>query len=258
MLGNKLKTFTQFILESRGQNWNYAGHYASYLRKFEGDESILEQLKAIDVLLNHMEQVWWYNREGQSGHYALNMKIHRWPDLEKWAEAKGETEEEEIRDEAMYEDWARFMEETYEISAEDYENSYHWIEKVGVGGRQGGWLLLYLRYDHSALEHDLESHFDDYLSNLDQLEDPNILADAKRLIDNDEEVQELIDLGIISGEDFDSVQETLESREQLETFLNEQITDFNRIESDLEQIQESIDEFKKTAEEDFYDWLRNR
>lgn len=258
MLGNKLKTFNQFITESRGGNWAYANHYASYLTKFSDDSSILQQLKDLDIILNRLEDSWWYNREGQSGHYALNMKIYQWPDLEKWAEAKGETEEEDIDEDRMYNDWARFMEETYEISAEDYENAYDWIEKVGVGGRQGGWLLLYLNYDHIDLERDLESHFDEYLGNLDQLENPNILSDIKRLKSEDEDSRELIELGLIDENDYESAEETMESREELENFLTEKINEFNQIEIDLEAIQRNIDEFKQTAEEDFYDWLRNR
>ena len=50
----------------------------------------------------------------------------------------------------------------------------------------------------------------------------------------------------------------MESREELENFLTEKINEFNQIEIDLEAIQRNIDEFKQTAEEDFYDWLRNR
>jgi hypothetical protein len=257
MLGTRLHTFSQFVLEARGNNWNYAGHYASYLNKFAGDSSLLDQVKQLDSQMNHLEDSWWYNREGQSGHYALNMKIHQWPDLEKWAEAKGETDEDEIYEDAMYSDWARFMEDTYEISAEDYANSYDWIEKVGVGGRSGGWLLLYLNEDHAYLEHDLESHFDDYLSNLDQLENPNILADIKRLVDDEADTRELVDLGLIDESDFELAEEVLESRDELENFLNEKLQEFNQIESDLEDIQANIDKFKKTAEEDFYDWLRN-
>lgn len=254
---NKLKTFVQFITESRGSNWNYAGHYASYLKTFADDESILQQLKDLDTIMNHLEDTWWYNREGQTGHYALNMKIHQWPDLEKWAEAKGETEEEDIDDERMYNDWARFMEETYEISAEDYENSYDWIKEVGVGGRSGGWLLLYLNQDHEGVEWDLESHVDTYLNSLDQLEDPNILADLKRIKEEESDTQEMIELGLISEIDFEAAESALSDRENLETFLHETIADFNRIERDLEEIQANIDEFKKTAAENFYDWIRD-
>ena len=257
MLGNKLKTFSQFILESRGNDWDYAGHYASYLSKFSGDASILESLKSLDKQLNHLEEAWWYNREGSSGHYALNMKIYQWPDLEKWAEAKGETDEDEITEEAMNSDWARFMEDTYEISAEDYANNYDWIDKVGVGGRSGGWLLLYLDYDHRDLEHDLEGMFDEYLSSLDQLDDPNILHDIKRLKDEDGDAQELVDLGIIDESDYELAEDVLKDRENLEEFLRDQINNFNQIEVDLEAIQRNIDEFKESAEEDFYDWLRN-
>lgn len=257
MLGNRLKTFNQFIVESRGNDWNYAKHYASYLTKFEADSSILKLLTELDSLMNGLESSWWYNREGQSGHYALNMKIYNGPDLEKWAEAKGETEEEDIDEDSMYNDWARFMEETYEISAEDYENSYHWIKKVGVGGKQGGWLLLYLNQDHEDVERDLESHFDEYLSSLDQLEDPNILADIKRIKEEESDAQEMVELGLISEIDFEAAEAALNDRENLETFLHETIADFNRIERDLEEIQANIDEFKKTADENFYDWLRD-
>ena len=257
MLGTRLHTFNQFILESRGNNWDYASHYASYLSKFSGDSSILELVKDLDRQMNHLEDSWWYNREGRSGHYALNMKIHKWPDLDKWAEAKGETDEDEITEEAMYQDWARFMEETYEISAEDYANNYDWIDKVGVGGRQGGWLLLYLTNDHSSIEYDLEAHFDDYLASLDQLEDPNILLDIKRLKEEDGDAQELVDLGIINEDDYELAEEVLTDRETLEEYLTEKINEFAQIEIDLEAIQRNIDEFKESAEEDFYDWLRN-
>lgn len=256
MLGNKLKTFNQFIVESIGNDWNYAEYYAPDLTKFKADSSILQQLKKLDSLMNDLEKSWWYNREGWSGHYALDMKIYNRPDLEKWAEAKGVTEED-IDEDSMYNDWYRFMEETYEISAEDYKNSYDWIEEVGVGGRSGGWLLLYLDQDHDDVNRDLESCMDAYLNSLYELEDPNILADIKRIKEEGSDEQELVELGLISEIDFEAAETALNNREILEFFLHETIRDFNQIKRDLEEIQAGINEFKKAADEYFYGWLRD-
>ena len=254
MLGNRIQSFSQFILERA--DWSYAKHYAQYLRKFEGDSVFIDRLNELDSLLNDLENNWWYNREGRTGHYALNMKMNQWPDLDKWAAAKGEEDEDEITEDAMYNDWARFMEETYEMSSEDYINSYYWIDKIGAGGRQGGWLLIYPRFEHSDLEHDLENQFDRYLGELDQLEDASILADIARLTSEDSDVQELIDMGLINQEDFEAAQDVIKAREDLDEFISDQLRDFNQVNDDLHSISRNIEEFKNTAEANFYEWLK--
>ena len=93
---------------------------------------------------------------------------------------------------------------------------------------------------------------------LDELEDPNILLDIKRLKEEDGDAQELIELGLINEDDYETAESVLEKRDSLEDFLREKLQEFNQIEMDLESIQRNIDAFKESAEEDFYDWLRDR
>jgi hypothetical protein len=259
MLGKRLHTFSQFILE-RG-DWNYANHYAQYLNKFTEDSVILDLLKDFDKQVNELEDTYWYNRESRNfnnDHYALDMKIHSYPDVQKWAAIKGYSAEEIEEDEsslesAMWDQWGRFMEETYEVNSEDYMNTYDWLTKVGVGGRSGGWLLLAMEDSHSDLERILEDKFDMYLEEVSDANAGSIQL-LKQIIENPEETAELIEFGIIDEETAAKAEEIIEARDEVENWLREKLNELYQIERDLEAIKADINRFRQTALADFYVW----
>ena len=178
----------------------------------------MDLLKDFDKQVNEMENDYWYNRESRNfnhDHFALDMKIHSYPDVQKWAALKGYSAEEIEEDEsslesAMWDQWGRFMEETYEVNSEDYMNTYDWLTKVGVGGQSGGWLLLAMEDSHSDLERILEDKFDMYLEEVADANAGSIQL-LKQIIENPEETAELIEFGIIDEETAAKAEEIIEA-----------------------------------------------
>lgn len=248
MLGNRLFTFSQFILERA--NRDIGSYYLSKLSQLQ-DSEVLGKLGELSNALNGLESKYWYEREGGRAHYALNMKIHAYPDLEKWAEARGEEDLDEVDDELMYEDWARYMEDTYEMHAEDYKQSFSWIKEVGVGGKSGGWLLIYPEATHDNIEDDASYQIEDYLN---YINDDSDLELIKNLVSNPD-VKELADMGLISADELENGQEAMKSRQDLLNWINKELAELTEITEDLAMITGEIENFRKTAESHFYEWV---
>lgn len=249
MLGKRLHTFSKFILERADRN---VGSY--YLNKFRqiNDSEVISKLEDLSNILNYLEGTYWYNREGGKAHYALNMKIHAWPDLEDWAKARGEEDLEDVNDEMMYEDWARFMEETYEVHAEDYIESFSWIKDVGVGGKSGGWLLIYPEASHDNIEDDCSYQIEDYLNKIEDASDADLLNKAL----NNPDFFELAELGLVEPHDFEKVKEIMVARQDLIDWIAKEIVELKQIVTDLNEIETNIADFKNNASNLFLDWIR--
>lgn len=264
---NKLKTFNQFILESKWA-FNYElPDYVTKLSKIPGDTSISDQLTALNTLMVRLSDTYNYNRERRGineDHYALDMKIHVWPDLQKWAKAKGieDIEEDtESHENSMNDDWYRFMVDIFNTTAEDYVESFDWITSVKVGGRSGGWLLLCVDTDQSDFESDLNSNLEDYLNKVTWFDNMQALINIKKFL-SDEEPDDtdaiLRDLGLANNyddEDIQYVEGIIESRNELLKCITDSITYNTELEKDLIKITGEILEFKNKAEEQFYEWL---
>jgi hypothetical protein len=179
------------------------------------------------------------------------MKIYEYPDLEKWAEAKGEEDLEEVDDEMMYEDWARYMEDTYEMHAEDYKESFSWIKDVGAGGKNGGWLLIYPEATHDNIEDDASYQIEDYLN---YLNDDSDLELIKNLVSNPD-VKELADMGLINADELENGQEALKARQDLLNWINKELAELTEVKEDLAMITGEIENFRKTAEAHFYEFV---
>jgi hypothetical protein len=247
MLGNRLYTFSQFILERA--NRDIGSYYLSKLTQLQ-DTEVLGKLEELSNSLNDLENRYWYEREGGRAHYALNMKIHAYPDLEKWAAARGEEDLEEVDDEMMYEDWARYMEDTYEMHAEDYKESFSWIKEVGAGGKSGGWLLIYPETTHDNIEDDVSYQIEDYLNYLDDESDLELI---KNMLSNPD-IKELADMGLVSADDLENGQEAMKSRQSLLNSIDKTIEELTETSEDLAMITGEIENFRKTAETHFYEW----
>jgi hypothetical protein len=249
MLGNRLFTFSQFILERA--NRDIGSYYLSKLTQLQ-DTEVLGKLEELSNSLNDLENRYWYDRDGGRSHYALNMKIHAYPDLEKWAAARGEEDLEEVDDEMMYEDWARYMEDTYEMHAEDYRESFSWIKQVGAGGKSGGWLLIYPESTHDSIEDDVSYQIEDYLNYLDDESDLELI---KNLVSNPD-IGELADMGLVSADELENGQEAMKSRQSLLNLIDTELTKLAETREDLAMITGEIENFRKTAEAHFYEWVR--
>lgn len=248
MLGKRLHTFSQFIVERADRD---VGSY--YLNTFKNieDSEVISKLDSLSNALNSLEDRYWYNREGGKAHYALNMKIYVWPNLEKWAKARGEFDLADVDEDMMYNDWARFMEDTYDVHAEDYTESFDWVKDVGVGGKAGGWLLIYPEASHDNIEDDCSYQIEDYLNHINGDAD----AEMIRNLINDSGFAELASMGILGPEDLENGKEAMTSRKELLEWIDKQLAELKQVETDLETIKSEIENFKNKAEALFYEWV---
>jgi len=238
------------LLLERGDR-EIGSYYIKTLRAAEDDE-VISLITRLESLINSLETEFWYDRESRGvrySHYALNMKIYNGPDLDKWAEAKGETEEEDINDDAIDYDWNRFMEDTYEIYSEDFKESFDWINEVGVGGKGGGWLLISPEYDHDDCERQIDSYLSSYADLISEFN-----FKISELLHPD--FIDLSELGLVERPD--NIEEILKYRLNLINELKENLQRFEEIEQDLRKIEKEIDEFKNKSDSLFYEWLKER
>jgi hypothetical protein len=180
------------------------------------------------------------------------MKIHAYPELEKWAEAKGEEDLEEVDDEMMYDDWARYMEETFEMHAEDYKESFSWIRKVGAGGKSGGWLIIYPETTHDDIENDSYFLIEDYLDY-----DESALTLVKDLMTNLDDTNRLAEIGLIDVDDLENGKKAMTLRQALLKQIDTDLTTLTEVKEDLAMITREIENFRKTADTYFYEWVRD-
>ena len=247
MLGSRIFTFSQFILERADRD--LGSYYLTKLSQIQ-DTEVIDKLRELSNALNELENLYWYARERGRAHYALNMKIHAYPELEKWAQARGEEDLEEVNDEMMYDDWARYMEETFEMHAEDYKESFSWIKEVGVGGKSGGWLLIYPEATHDDIENDAFHHIEDYLDY-----DESALELVKELINYPDETNRLAELGLIDDDDLQNGKDAMKWRQALLKWIDNELVELTEVKEDLAMITREIENFRKTAETQFYDWV---
>jgi hypothetical protein len=249
MLGSRIFTFSQFILERADRD---LGSYRLTKLSQIQDTEVIDKLQELSNALNELENLYWYAREGRNAHYALNMKIHAYPELEKWAEAKGEEDLEEVDDEMMYDDWARYMEETFEMHAEDYKESFSWIRKVGAGGKSGGWLIIYPETTHDDIENDSYFLIEDYLDY-----DESALTLVKDLMTNLDDTNRLAEIGLIDVDDLENGKKAMTLRQALLKQIDTDLTTLTEVKEDLAMITREIENFRKTADTYFYEWVRD-
>lgn len=261
---SKIKGFQQFILERT--NYSFANYYSKALNtQFFVDTEVLHELSKFDALFNYMEEQYYFNREGQhrtGEHYAINMKIHVYPQLEKWAKAKGEYEEEYITDDNMYNDWYQFMEDTFEMTKSDWYESYDWIKMIGVGGKSNGWLLLYPERKPTDIIYDLEQYADDYINLIDNL-DTNALSQLASyfVYKDDPDTIAMIKLGVaifFTDNNKEQISEILKYRNILIEYLLEILTLYSTVNTDIQSMINEIKEFSNKAEEYFYIWVKEK
>ena len=155
----------------------------------------------------------------------------------------------------MYNDWARFMVDSFETSVELFKAEYDWIRDVKVDGRSGGWLLLTLDYSHSDLISDLAVYAGQPEEDLSDLSNPEIFADLQRLSSDPDQLSELVEIGIIDEDEADSINDIIDELVELEKEVDRHFERFNKVKDDLTQITKEINDFKQNVVSYFYEWL---
>ena len=249
MLDNRVFTFSQFILERAERD--LGSYYLTKLSQIQ-DTEVIGKLEELSNAMNELENLYWYSRQYGKAHYALNMKIHVYPDLEEWAKARGEEDLEDVNDEMMNADWYGYMEDTFVIYAKDYKESFSWVKEVGAGGASGGWLLIYPETTHDDIENDSYHQIENYLEDYDE----SALELVPDLITNPDQTNRLAELGLIEDDDLDNAKKAMKWRLALLKWIDEELTKLAEVKEDLATITREIENFRKNAEAYFYEWIR--
>lgn len=243
-----LKGFQQFINESSD---NYSE--AEYMKIPVLGEPIKKLLEACDAQANHMmdRSSYWYNRESReqrSSHYAINVKTYEWPDVDDWREAIGEPDEYE---ETMMDHWFRFLND----EIEDFEQNVFLekfgadFDKISMGGRSGGWMLLVPDKDPEDIISDLNTYLDSYMEAVNELSDAEIQEINSILNLTPEERENLAEVGLIG--DTANYDHIMNEYNDLKREAEDALKTLKTHEEACQFVIKAHEEFEQTAKETF-------
>ena len=117
----KLKKFQEFINEAR--HWSEEPYlyerYAKDLTTFGFENGVSDLIYEVEQAWTDIKNSYWWNREDwKPDHFALDVKIHVYPDYDEIRE-KFEKTEDEWSDDWLDGQWWRFMEDQREMYEED-------------------------------------------------------------------------------------------------------------------------------------------
>lgn len=253
----KLQRFQQFINEAR--HWSEEpflyGRYSEMFTDFGFEADIPDLIHAVEQKWTDLKNSYWWNRENRQwrkDHFALDVKVHAWPDSEKVRLMLGEPD---MTEEAIDDEWWVWFNDEREVFVEDLFSLYPWIDDINWGGKSGGWLLLAPPFDDESTRNDIEERCEEYNSEKELMKEDGTFKKAVEL-ENDERHARLVRLGLT-----DESSEIIELKEMIEGFKNNltgNIKQLSQWEADMEAIQARVSKFEKNAEEYFYTWLSNR
>jgi len=253
----KLQRFQQFINEAK--HWSEEpflyGRYAEVFTDFGFEADIPDLIYAVEQKWTDLKNNYWWNRENRQwrkDHFALDVKVHAWPDSDTVREILGEPD---MPEEAIDDEWWVWMNDTREGFVDDLFSLYPWIADIDWGGKSGGWLLLAPPFDDESTRNDIEERCDEYNSEKQDLKDN---GDFEELVNQSNELdyQELKDLGLA-----DELNELTLLKATIEGFKNnltETIEQLTQWEADMEAIQARVSKFEDNAQEYFHAWLRSK
>lgn len=255
----KLKRFQQFITESK-YGWSEESFAYSQWRKetfndFDFEKDILELVQKVEQTWAHLEDVYDWNRERRQwrkDHFALDVKVHAWPDSDKVREILGEPD---MSEEAINDEWWVWFNDEREGFVNDLIEIYPWIQDIGWGGKSGGWLLLQPPHEAEDIRNDIESDCQVYRLTKEELKESDDWQDILNDI-NDETLNNMHDYGL--SNESDEILNLKEQVDNIRTYLTKELADLTQWESDMNAIQARVSKFEDKAEEYFYDWLRGR
>lgn len=254
---NRVKRFTEFINEAR--HWSedpwLANKVAHVFNNFPAIEAgVVDLIDTTEEEWKHIKESFWWNRETggfNKDHFALDVKVHAYPDNDKLRSATGK-DEEDLDDEAIDNMWWRWFEDQREFFQEDIEQSYGWVGHVGWGGKSGGWLLLSPEYTGDDVVTELEELVQEYEETIDSIkEDPEQWAELNDLLNSDD-FEELTKMGL--AEYPEEAADLIKIIDQIKTKCKSSIDDFKQWFNDMTEIQNRVSKFEETASDQFHTW----
>lgn len=246
----KALKFYEYRLITEGQLYT---EYVDELHDFEFEQEFAKFLGEYEAEWARLQRDYNWNRESrqmQGGHFAINAKIHVWPDLEDIKAEIGV----EIDEQDLEEYWSEFMQETRDMFSGDITEQYDWIKSVGWGGKSGGWLVIWPEYNDDDFEDEPHYHLSRYAEEKLHTSQEAILKMQRE--ESDPKFQKLIQLGLAEpSEQLEEIRRDIRSvAEEMELYLAR----MREYRAGLEEIAEMPKEFEKNAVENFKGWLIER
>lgn len=252
-----IKTFTQFITEIRRwqeQDMSLARDYGRDYQDFYFEEGIPELMDDVQRMWGELENEYWWNREGRNfreDHFAIDAKIHTWPDFDAIRQGVGMTEEE-LSDDELDRMWWMYIEDQREFFQEDIQEYYSWIENTGWGGNSGGWLIIVPDVSGEAfinsIEDDLMTYHD---TKTEAKEDEDGWAEIIKLA-HDPKFLRLVKLGL--AETPDQLEYFKKDADYIRKELEKEKARAEQIWNDLREISERPRKFAQSAQKWFTEW----
>jgi len=252
-----VKTFSQFITEAR--RWNevlttLSRDYGRDYGDFYFEEGIPELMDDVERMWGELENEYWWNRESRNireGHFAIDAKIHTWPDFETIRQAVGMTEDE-LSDDELDSMWWSWIQDQREFFQEDIQEYYSWIDNTGWGGNSGGWLIIVPDTTGedfvNSIEDELMTYHD---TKTEARDDEEEWAELIRIA-HDPRFLRLVKLGLADVPDelaqFKTDADNIREELQKEKIKAEQIW------NDLNEISKRPNKFAQTAQKLFTEW----
>jgi hypothetical protein len=252
-----IKTFSQFITEAR--RWTefqptLSRDYGRDFQDFYFEEGLTELMDEVEGMWSELENEYWWNREGRNfrnGHFAIDAKIHTWPDFEEIRNAVGMTEEE-LSDESIDSMWWRWIEDQREFFQEDIQEFYSWIDNTGWGGNSGGWLVIVPDVNGedfaSSLEDELMTYHD---TKADIKDDEERWEDLIKRA-HDPKFLRLIKLGL--AQETDDLAYLKKDADVIRELLEKEKSRVEQIWNDLKEISDRPKKFAQNAQRLFTEW----
>lgn len=219
---------------------------------FEFEKELPSLIADVAEYWNTLRDDYEWNRESsdfREDHFALNVKIHVWPDSDKCREILGDSD---LTDDQINDQWYRFIEDSREMYQEDIEEIYSWIENTGFGGRSGGWLVITPNSEITNVEEDVQTLIYEYT---EMKADIKADDDWQEMVDlvNADHYKELIEIGVA---DYPKELSSLKDEAlKLKSTLVDNLQTLQRIGQDLEEIWMRSRKFETNAAKYFYDEL---
>jgi len=219
---------------------------------FDFEKELPSLIAEVAEYWNTLRDDYEWNRESREfrrDHFALNVKIHVFPDFDKCREILGDSD---VTDDQIDQKWYQFIEDSREMYQEDIEEIYPWIENTGFGGRSGGWLVIAVNSAITNIEEDVQTMIYEYIEMKGDMKTDD---DWQEMVDlaNADHYKDLMEIGVADypGELINLKNEALKFKASLADNLNT----MQRISQDLEDIWMRSRKFEENAAKYFYEQL---
>jgi hypothetical protein len=250
-MGSIVKSFIEFVNEGRAyynEQPTLYPYYKDKLNDFAFEHELLSLVQEIEQTWINMKNKYWWNREYRASnkHFALDVKVYIWPDVEKAEAALGR----EISEDGLHRLWYQWMDDQREAFVDNI--NYSWVKDVSFGGKSGGWLLVAPNVTEDDAKEQIEELVNIYLSEKKNLQESESWPEYKQYLE-DQDYSHMVHMGMIDEPEM--ISDLRDSGVNAIKILTESRDDINEMITGLEAIEKMVDEFRKEGAQWFYDYL---